>query len=144
MKTNIKLPAFLASAIVNGDLSGFDTDEDAALYEAALKYIGEGHVVDVGESYFSHGCDLPGVRFIGEVADYTVIYDEATPTPPRPAPVSFKVEVIADSSGKFCSNGCRYATREAAEKAGKSLAMRWTLVREWRVAESDEPVTEKE
>lgn len=142
MKTNIKLPAFLASAIINGDLSGFDTDDDAKLYEAALKFIGEGHVVDVGESYFSHGCDLPGFTFVGEVADYTVIYTEQAATPPRPAPVSFKVEVLADSSGQYVANGLRFKDKESAEKYGKNLAMRWTLVRAWRVVESTDPVTE--
>jgi hypothetical protein len=42
--------------------------------------------------------------------------------------MSFKPEVIADSSGKFCGNALRFATREEAEanvktwqRAGTSL-----------------------
>ncbi len=53
---------------------------------------------------------------------------------------SWKVEVIADSSGKFCGNGVRYVNREDAEYAAKDLMSRWMLVTEWRVVESeDEP-----
>jgi hypothetical protein len=53
---------------------------------------------------------------------------------------SFKVEVIADSSGEWASNAIRYATSEEAEEAAVDLAGRWLLVREWRVAESPDPV----
>jgi hypothetical protein len=52
--------------------------------------------------------------------------------------MSYAVEVIADSSGKWCGNGCRYPTREIAEQAASDLAGRWFLVREWRVIESDD------
>ena len=53
---------------------------------------------------------------------------------------SWKVEVIADSSGKWCGNGVRYKTEDEAKEAGESLAWRWTAVREWRVVRSeDEP-----
>ena len=54
--------------------------------------------------------------------------------------MSFKPEVIADSSGKFCGNGLAFATREEAEANVRDLASRWFLVRETRVVESDEPV----
>ena len=54
--------------------------------------------------------------------------------------MSFKPEVIADSSGKFCGNGLAFATREEAEANVADLASRWFLVRETRVVESDEPV----
>lgn len=138
--TTAKLPAFLASAIVNGDLSGFDTDDDAKLYEAALEYIGEGVVTDVGEAYFSHGCDLPGVQFAGDVADYTIMYEEETPTPPRPAVKSYGMEVIADSSGKWCGNGIRLATRDEAERYAQYKFATWTLVTDTRVIESTDPV----
>lgn len=56
--------------------------------------------------------------------------------------MSYKAEVIADSSGKWCSNMLRFATREAAERYVEGLAWRWTAVRETRVVESDDPVTE--
>lgn len=54
--------------------------------------------------------------------------------------MSYKVEVIADSSGKWYSNAIRYATPEEAEDAAADLASRWLLVREHRVAASEEPV----
>jgi hypothetical protein len=53
---------------------------------------------------------------------------------------SYKPEVIADSSGKWTSNGLRFATREEAEQNVVDLMMRWYAVRETRVVESDEPV----
>jgi hypothetical protein len=56
--------------------------------------------------------------------------------------MSWKAEVIADNSGKFCGNGLRFATQREAEAYARDLANRWTLVSEWRVVESDEPVNE--
>jgi hypothetical protein len=53
---------------------------------------------------------------------------------------SFKPEVIADSSGEWASNALRFATKEEAEANVRDLSMRWILVRETRVVESDEPV----
>jgi hypothetical protein len=52
---------------------------------------------------------------------------------------SFKAEVIADSSGKWVANAVRLATREEAEAYGRNLFDRWTLVRQVRVAESEDP-----
>jgi hypothetical protein len=54
--------------------------------------------------------------------------------------MSWAPEVIADNSGKWCGNALRFATREEAEANVLDLAMRWTLVRDTRVVESDEPV----
>ena len=53
---------------------------------------------------------------------------------------SFKGEVIADDSGKWVSNGLRFATYAEADCYVVDLSIRWTLVRECRVVESDEPV----
>jgi hypothetical protein len=50
----------------------------------------------------------------------------------------FKVEVIADSSGRWSGNERVFATQEAAETYAADLARRWTLVREWRVVETEE------
>ena len=47
----------------------------------------------------------------------------------------FKVEVIADSTGKWCGNGLTFETREKAEEYAIDLFMRWTAVKEWRVVE---------
>jgi len=54
--------------------------------------------------------------------------------------MSWKPEVIADASGEWCGNGLRFATKQEAEDNVFDLSMRWTLVRETRVVESDEPV----
>jgi hypothetical protein len=54
--------------------------------------------------------------------------------------MSYKPEVIADSSGKFYGNALRFATREEAEANVKDLEMRWFAVRDTRVVESDDPV----
>jgi hypothetical protein len=54
--------------------------------------------------------------------------------------MSWKPEVIADSSGKWCSNALRFATREEAEANVQDLMMRWFAVRETRVVGSDDPV----
>jgi hypothetical protein len=55
--------------------------------------------------------------------------------------MSFKSEVIADSSGKWVSNALRFATREEAAAYGRDLGGRWLSVRETRVAESNDPVS---
>ncbi len=55
---------------------------------------------------------------------------------------SWKVEVIADSSGQWATNGCRYATKEQAEQSAIDLASRWFAVREWRVSESEDEVNQ--
>jgi len=54
--------------------------------------------------------------------------------------MSWAPEVIADSSGKFCGNALRFATRAEAEANVRDLMMRWFAVRETRVVESDDPV----
>lgn len=54
--------------------------------------------------------------------------------------MSFKPEVITDSSGKFYGNGLRFATHEEAEANVRDLESRWLLVRETRVVESDDPI----
>ena len=53
---------------------------------------------------------------------------------------SWKPEVIADSSGKWCGNALRFATKEEAEANVKALAWRWFSVIDTRVVESDDPV----
>jgi hypothetical protein len=53
---------------------------------------------------------------------------------------SWKPEVIADSTGKWCGNQLRFETRREAEENVADLAGRWFAVTETRVVESDEPV----
>ena len=52
---------------------------------------------------------------------------------------SWKAEVIADRSGEWRSNALRFATKQEALDNAADLASRWTLVRDWRAVESDEP-----
>ena len=54
--------------------------------------------------------------------------------------MSWTPEVIADSSGKWCGNALRFATREEAEANVRDLMMRWFAVRDTRVVESDDLV----
>ncbi|MGD9617662.1 MAG: hypothetical protein AB7H90_21605 [Alphaproteobacteria bacterium] len=55
--------------------------------------------------------------------------------------MSFKPEVVADSSGKWSGNALRFATEEEEAKIYvDDLMMRWTAVRDTRVVETDEPV----
>lgn len=49
--------------------------------------------------------------------------------------LKYKVEVIADSSGKWAGNGLRFDTQQEAEAYALDLQYRWTAVREWRVVE---------
>jgi hypothetical protein len=55
-------------------------------------------------------------------------------------PKSYKVDVLAHGETKFVSNGIRLATKEEAQSYGDDLAGRWTMVREWNVVESEDPV----
>jgi len=48
----------------------------------------------------------------------------------------YKVEVIADDSGKFCGNALRFDTVTEAVEYGKDLASRWTLVSRVRVVDT--------
>lgn len=54
--------------------------------------------------------------------------------------MSWKPEVIADSTGKWCGNALRFATKEEAELNVRDLMNRWLLVSDTRVVECDDPV----
>jgi hypothetical protein len=54
--------------------------------------------------------------------------------------MSWKPEVIADNSGKWYGNALRFATKAEAESSAYDLACSWTVVRDWRVVECDDPV----
>ena len=54
--------------------------------------------------------------------------------------VSWAPEVIADSSGKWCGNALRFATRDEAERNVRDLMGRWLLVTDTRVVPSTDPV----
>ena len=56
--------------------------------------------------------------------------------------MSFKVEVIADSSGQWVGNMLRFHTPQEAERYGSNLAWRWTAVRDYRVVESADAPTD--
>jgi hypothetical protein len=65
---------------------------------------------------------------------------------PTVAPVSWKVEVQADSTGTWAGNGQRYQFKIEAEDAARDLEWRWLAVKAWRVVETQDPVnvTERE
>jgi hypothetical protein len=48
----------------------------------------------------------------------------------------YKVEVIADSSGKWCGNGKTFGTQEQARAYANDLMWRWTAVDDWRVVDT--------
>ena len=54
--------------------------------------------------------------------------------------MSFKPEVSTDSSGKFYDNALCFATYAEALQSASELSRRWTLVRDYRAVESDDPV----
>jgi predicted RNA-binding protein YlxR (DUF448 family) len=60
-----------------------------------------------------------------------------------PAPEGFSSwapEVVADSSGTWCGNALRFATRGEAEDNVRDLSFHWMLVRDTRVVPSKDPV----
>ena len=55
--------------------------------------------------------------------------------------MSWKPEVIADSSGKWAGNALRFTTELEAKEYAVDLMQRWTSVRQIRATESEDPVT---
>jgi len=56
--------------------------------------------------------------------------------------MSFKTEVnTGGDNGEYSSNSLRFATRDEAVDYGEDLHARWAAVRNWRVVETDDPVT---
>jgi hypothetical protein len=53
---------------------------------------------------------------------------------------SWKVEVIADSTGKWCSIAMGFQSKEDADAYGADLYRRWTVVQQYRSVESADPV----
>lgn len=53
-------------------------------------------------------------------------------------PQSYLILVLAAGETTYASNGLRFATREAAERYAVDLACRWTQVREWEIAPSND------
>jgi len=51
---------------------------------------------------------------------------------------TWKPQVFVD--GKWSSNGLVFATVDEARDAARDLMGRWTLVRDWRAIESNDPV----
>lgn len=70
------LPAYMASALVNGDYTGLE-DRDLPWVKKALEYVAPGHIVSAeGEQYFAHRCDLWG-HLACDVMEYVVHCQEA-------------------------------------------------------------------
>jgi hypothetical protein len=54
--------------------------------------------------------------------------------------ISWAPEVIVDSTGKWCRNSLRFATKYEAEMSARELSSRWFSVRSIRAAPAIEPV----
>jgi hypothetical protein len=54
--------------------------------------------------------------------------------------MSWKPEVIADSTGKWYGNALRFATQDEAARNARDLSYRWLAVREHRASECADPV----
>ena len=57
--------------------------------------------------------------------------------------MSYRPEVQTDSTGEWYSNALRFETEAEAFRSAEDLAMRWTLVHDYRAAESSDPVTHR-
>ncbi len=67
----IDLPAFLASALINGDTSGIDdSPEDLALLEQVLTFLGQAQVVGCEDQTFFGTFSVGGQLFRGELLTY--------------------------------------------------------------------------
>jgi hypothetical protein len=61
--------------------------------------------------------------------------------PKRKTMTSWKPEVRVGRSETWSGNAVRTATREEAEHYARDLCMRWTATSDWRVVESEDPVS---
>lgn len=70
-------PAFLASALINGDETSLESADDFAMLESVREDIGELVVADVSEPFFAWHCDVPWIQngrsVGGDVAEYTLV-----------------------------------------------------------------------
>jgi hypothetical protein len=57
---------------------------------------------------------------------------------------TYRAQVIADDSGKWCGNALTFATPEEARAYAVDLEWRWTLVRDWRVIDDTGTVVHTE
>ena len=57
--------------------------------------------------------------------------------------MSYKIEVIADSSGIWADNSLRFKTEEEAKDYGLDLKSRWTAVRKIRTVASEDSVSHR-
>lgn len=56
---------------------------------------------------------------------------------------SYKIEVMVFDEEKWGSNALRFATEQEAKESAIDLEGRWTMVKEWRVVSSPDPVNYK-
>ena len=57
--------------------------------------------------------------------------------------MSYKPEIKAFGENEFCGNSLRFATYQEAYSSAESLSYRWTMVKEFRAIESNDPVNYK-
>ena len=53
---------------------------------------------------------------------------------------SYKAEILTVNDPKWYANALRFATESEADQYGLDLILRWTASRDYRVAESEDPV----
>jgi hypothetical protein len=77
----VTLPAFLASALVNGDVSGL-SDEDLPWVDLVHERIAPGQIVGCSEEkFFECGpwFDLPGFKMGADALEFDVLYIDCEP-----------------------------------------------------------------
>lgn len=134
------MPAFKYAAIIDGKVVGTRTSASQRVYTHAVVSLVDG--TPRGIFAWCGRLDLAQKQlaiYTGKLHGAAVIVPVVRTDAAKPAPVSWKVEVQADSTGTWAGNGLRFATQAEAEKYGADLAWRWTAVREWRTVESSDP-----
>lgn len=80
MRTDlVTLPAFLATAFVNGDFTSFDdAGEDQKLFDKCIAYCAPGRIVSTEQDTYNEFATIyiAGQRFSGAVVDYIVHYED--------------------------------------------------------------------
>lgn len=70
----VRLPAFLAPALINGDRSGLDDVGDEAILATILEYYAPASFVSCeGEPCWARVCYAAGQWFTGDVLEYTLL-----------------------------------------------------------------------
>ena len=75
----VRGPAYMASALINGDVSSFDDEgRDQAELDRFLEWVAPGRIVSTVDAseHFTTIIYAGGAVFTGDVVDYVVLYNE--------------------------------------------------------------------